>query len=202
MSRYVLVCRCANFNIVDVEVCTSLYVEDVDVGIFVYYYIVNIDIFNIHRHMHPWHTKMSQQEDLRNKQSFYRVRIEHALVISSNGWYYFRELHDAKEYIHDKISQEVKEFGETYLYGCDGCTYCCYGDPHRKEWCEVISHRKPQSIKECFDVKNYFPAGHDYCFDINLDMVTWASPCASKFAHVEEIWNLCSNPDMRELSIE
>ncbi len=135
-----------------------------------------------------------------SQQDFFRVRIEHALVTSNNGYYYFRHRQDAEEYIRNIVSQEVQEFGDSYFNGCDGCNWCCYGDPQRKEWCQVISRRKPQTIQECFTLKDNFPAGYDYCFDINLDMVVWESMSSSKFAQVDEIWNLCSDPSMEKLA--
>lgn len=135
-----------------------------------------------------------------SQQSFFRVRIEHALVTSNNGLYYFRERQDAEDYIRQVVDDDVQEFGNSYFNGCDGCGYCCYGDVSRKEWCQVISRKKPQTIQECFTVKDNFPAGYDYCFDVNLDMVMWGSPCASKFAHVEELWCLCGDLAMEKLS--
>ena len=130
-----------------------------------------------------------------NNLSFYRVRIQHAQVESLNGCYYFRERQHAEEYIHEIVEREIKELGDLYFNGCDGCGYCCYGDVSKKEWCQETSKRKPQNLVDCLVVCEHH-------VDVDLDLVTWKSKESSKLAHVEEIWSLCRNPLMQGLSVK
>ena len=132
-------------------------------------------------------TKMSTNLDV------FRVKIKHAQDNSMNGYYYFRERQDAEEYIRKMVNREIQEFADAYFNGCDGCLWCCYGDLRKKEWCEIISRRKPQTLHDCLRVR-------DSLVSIDLDLVTWESKQSSNIIKVEEIWNLSEDLLMQKLS--